>query len=86
VSHRITPTAFLGSWHIETMELWDRDAIELPGPAPIIFEDEAFGEFRFIAVHGWMDCASPSVVASSSWNSRGLGRTKWTTRPAEDGP
>ena len=56
MSHRVTPTAFLGSWRIETMELWDRDAIDLLGPAAIIFEDEAFGEFRFIAVRGWMDC------------------------------
>ena len=54
--HRVTPTAFLGAWRIETMELWDRDAIDLLGPATIIFEDEAFGEFRFIAVRGWMDC------------------------------
>lgn len=56
MSHRVTPAVFLGSWRLETMELWDRDAIDLLGPATIIFEDEAFGEFRFIAVRGWMDC------------------------------
>jgi hypothetical protein len=38
------------------MELWARDAIELLGPGTIVFEDEALGEFRFIAVRGWMDC------------------------------
>ena len=38
------------------MELWAKDAIELLGPGTLIFEDEAFGEFRFIAVRGWMDC------------------------------
>jgi hypothetical protein len=38
------------------MELWAREAIELLGPGTILFEDEAFGEFRFIAVRGFMDC------------------------------
>jgi hypothetical protein len=56
VSNRSTPAAFLGAWRITTMELWARDAIELLGPGTIVFDDEAFGEFRFIAVRGWMDC------------------------------
>jgi hypothetical protein len=56
VSDRSTPGAFLGDWRITTMELWAKDAIELLGPGVITFEDEAFGEFRFIAVRGWMDC------------------------------
>src|SRR5260221_14041423 len=59
VSHRVTPVAFLGSWRIETMELWNRDAIDLLGPAAVLFDDEALGEFRFIAVRGWMDCRWP---------------------------
>jgi len=74
VSHRVTPAAFLGSWRIETMELWDRDAIDLLGPAAIIFEDEAFGEFRFIAVHGWMDCRfaerDGKALAEFSWRGK----------------
>ena len=56
MSARLTPSAFLGAWRIETMELWARDAIDLLGPSTILFEDEAFGEFHFIAVRGWMDC------------------------------
>jgi hypothetical protein len=56
VSDRSTPTAFLGTWRITTMELWAKNAIELLGPGLFIFEDDAFGEFRFIAVRGWMDC------------------------------
>jgi hypothetical protein len=56
VTERSTPVAFLGAWRIETMQLWAKDAIELLGPGMFIFEDEAFGEFRFIAVRGWMDC------------------------------
>jgi hypothetical protein len=56
VSDRSTPGAFLGHWRITTMELWAMDAIELLGRGVFAFEDEAFGEFRFIAVRGWMDC------------------------------
>lgn len=56
MTERATPAPFLGAWRIETMELWARDAIDLLGPGTIVFEDEAFGEFRFIAVRGWMDC------------------------------
>lgn len=56
MSHRSTPGLFRGDWRIMTMELWAKDAIELLGPGLFTFEDEAFGEFRFIAVRGWMDC------------------------------
>ena len=56
MTERSTPAAFLGAWRIDTMELWAKDAIELLGPGAFIFEDEAIGEFRFIAVRGWMDC------------------------------
>ena len=56
MSARVTPAAFRGAWRITTMELWAPDAVDLLGPATVVFDDEAFGEFRFIAVRGWMDC------------------------------
>jgi hypothetical protein len=62
VSDRSTPGAFLGDWRITTMELWAKDAIELLGPGLFTFEDEAFGEFRFIAVRGWMDCRGWGII------------------------
>jgi hypothetical protein len=37
------------------MSLWDREAIDLLGPAFIAFRGNR-GQFRFIAVDGWMDC------------------------------
>lgn len=45
----------IGVWRIVEMELWDRDAIELLGPAFLEFRPDQQGEFRFIAVHGFMD-------------------------------
>ena len=55
MSERSTPVVFLGAGRIEAMELWARDAIDLVGRGTIVFEGETFGEFRFIAVRGWMD-------------------------------
>ncbi|MBL9087411.1 MAG: hypothetical protein JNM10_09730 [Planctomycetia bacterium] len=51
-----TPTPFVGRWRIESMELWDRDAFDLLGPAHFTFEEDGLGTFRFIAVEGQIDC------------------------------
>lgn len=45
-----------GTWRITEMDLWDRETIELMGPAFIEFGRDRTGSFRFIAVEGWMDC------------------------------
>lgn len=45
----------VGVWRIVEMELWDRDAIELLGPAFLEFRPDHQGEFRFMDVHGFMD-------------------------------
>ncbi|MGH8971845.1 MAG: hypothetical protein ACRD0C_01395 [Acidimicrobiia bacterium] len=47
---------FVGRWRMVTMDLWDREAIDLLGPASIEFNKDGSGRFRFIAVEGWMDC------------------------------
>ena len=38
------------------MELWDKDAIDMMGPAYIRFDADGVGEFQFIAVNGGLDC------------------------------
>jgi len=45
-----------GKWQIAEMDLWDREALDLVGPAFIEFHRDLTGSFRFIAVEGWMDC------------------------------
>ncbi len=37
------------------MDLWDREFIDLLGPAFVQFGIDRTGRFRFIAVEGWMD-------------------------------
>jgi len=44
-----------GRWRIVEMELWDEAAIDLLGPAFIEIGPGNDGNFRFIAVEGWMD-------------------------------
>lgn len=44
-----------GRWRIVETDLWDRDVLDLVEPAFIDFAAEGAGEFRFIAIRGWMD-------------------------------
>jgi len=50
------PEKIVGKWRIVEMELWDRDALDLVGPAFIEFDKKDTGRFGFIAVTGWLDC------------------------------
>src|SRR2546428_493675 len=53
---RKTAPAFLGTWRIVEMEVWDQAAFDDLGPAHFTFGEESLGNFRFIAVEGGMDC------------------------------
>src|SRR6266508_515279 len=47
----MTPRA-IGRWQIVEMDLWDRDAIDLLGPAFVEIGADGTGSFRFVAVEG----------------------------------
>jgi hypothetical protein len=49
-------STFAGRWRIESMELWDADAIDLVEPGFIEFRRDGTGRLGFIAVTGWLDC------------------------------
>jgi hypothetical protein len=53
------------------MDGWDRDAIDLVGPASIRFRPDGTGDFGFIAVQGYLDCryamGGDRPVAEFSW-------------------
>ena len=51
----MTLDPFQGEWRIHRMELWDAGYLDLEGPAFITFGTDRLGEFRFGAVHGWVD-------------------------------
>lgn len=44
-----------GRWRIVEMDPWDRDAIDLVGPAFIEITTDGHGSFRFTAVEGYVD-------------------------------
>lgn len=46
----------LGRWRIASMDMWDREAIDLMAPGSSSSMLTATGEFGFIAVSGSMDC------------------------------
>ena len=45
----------VGAWRIDSMELWDRDYLDLEVPAHITFDRGRLGSFQFGAVRGWID-------------------------------
>ena len=54
-------TKLVGRWRIQEMDVWERDALDLVGPAFIEFRAEQTGHFGFIAVEGWMDCREATI-------------------------
>lgn len=50
------PDPLIGRWRITEMDEWDRETLDLMGPAFIEFREDGTGPFAFIAVEGWMDC------------------------------
>jgi len=47
---------YLGKWRIHSMELWDRDFIDLNGPAAFAVEEDGTGFLEFGAVETDLDC------------------------------
>ena len=53
----------IGKWRIVEADLWDRDHLDLVGPAHIIFHDDGNGEIAFGALNAGLDCEySPSII------------------------
>jgi hypothetical protein len=66
-----------GRWRIVEMDLWDRESIDLVGPAFIEITSGGRGSFRFIAVEGFIDARRvvlddrPAVEFSWDGNDEG---------------
>ena len=58
---------FLGKWKIISMEMWDRDYIDLVEPGFISFEKGGQGEFVFGVVTGWMSYSYGQSTANFTW-------------------
>lgn len=61
----MTTESVIGSWRMVEMELWDREAMDLVGPAMIEFARDGTGCFRFIAVDASLDYRASEQDGSS---------------------
>ncbi len=53
----------IGKWRIIEADLWDRDHLNLVGPAHITFHGDGHGEIAFGALNAGLDCEySPSII------------------------
>ncbi len=59
-----TPPALLGRWNIESMDMWDTDAINLVGQGHITFDPRG-GEMAFICVTISLDCRGTGTKGAS---------------------
>ena len=51
----INTSEIAGSWYIDSMELWDRDYLDLEVRAHLTFDRNRLGSFQFGAVRGGID-------------------------------
>jgi len=57
----------VGRWRIETMDLWDRDAINLVESGFIELDADGTGQFGFIAVRSWQGGDEGDDVCGHGW-------------------
>ena len=53
----------IGKWRIIEADLWDRDYLDLVGPAHATFHGDGHGEIAFGALNAGLDCEySPNII------------------------
>lgn len=57
----------LGRWRIIATDLWDKDYLDMLGPAHITFQADGAGEFAFGVVTAGLQCYYSSDGASFTW-------------------
>ena len=50
-----------GAWRIESMEVWDRAATDLLGPAQLDITADGLGSLSFVAIRADLDCRFDTV-------------------------
>ncbi len=60
---RAVTSRVIGKWRIVEADLWDRDHLDLVGPAHIMVRGDGRGEIAFGALNAGLDCEySPSII------------------------
>jgi hypothetical protein len=53
--------SLVGRWHIEEMEQWDKDYIDMVAPGHITIGNDGTGTFQFGTVEAEVDCRFESI-------------------------
>ena len=61
------PNPLIGKWRLVEADLWDREYLDMLGPAFIEFKRNGRGEVRFGCVVGGLDCSYSSGAADFTW-------------------
>ena len=60
---RAVTSRVIGKWRILEADIWDRDYLDLLGPAHITFQGDRHGEIALGALNAGLDCEySPSII------------------------
>ena len=59
--------SLLGRWRIVEADLWDRDYLDLCGPATLVIEAYGQGEITFGALQATLDVGSGDAAADFTW-------------------
>lgn len=59
--------SLVGRWRIVETNLWDKDYLDMLGPAHITFQANGRGEFAFGCVNATFDCDHTARSVSFSW-------------------
>ncbi len=59
--------ALICKWRIIEADLWNRDYLDLVGPAHITFEGDGHGDFAFGCVNGGLDCEYSRRIIFFNW-------------------
>ena len=57
----------IGQWRILEADLWERDPLDLVGPARIVIGDEGHGEIAFGAMQAGLDLEYGKIIVFFTW-------------------
>lgn len=63
----VSTCRFIGRWRITRTDLWDRDHLDLCGPAMIIIEKDGHGEISFRAMQASLDLEYGQSMVFFTW-------------------
>jgi hypothetical protein len=64
---RAVVSPLIGKWRLVEAALWDRDYLDMSGPAFVAFKRDETGEIRFGCVIAELNCSYSPTTATFTW-------------------